>query len=434
MTRRIAAWAAPFPALRRWQEQLLNRQLSELWERSDFLRALWEAAGFKNAPVAGDLGELPLVAKDDIRRSLEAGFLGSHLAWPRDGVAHIHATAGTSGRPTYFGLSARDYAAWLEIFVRGFQLCGAKPGDLVLQAFAMSRGYAGGVPMVDAFRSMGCPVLPMGAESGSARLCDALHRLRPILLYASPSMSRHLADRFAEETGEQSQSSSLRLIITGGEPGAGDPASKRILGEPWGAEVREAGGGSDICPLMWAECPVQDGLHFVAGDEVLFELIDPGSGQPIEIEDDASGEIVYTHLRRDASPLVRMRHADIVTVSTSLCPCGLGSPRIKFVGRADDMLIVRGVKIFPSALQAVVSQFAPRLSGALAIRRSRSLAQEGPLRVVCEWDEGDGGDALSASFEERARALLGVRVRCELTPPGSLGQEGQQKAVWMLDD
>ncbi len=426
-------WTLSYRELRARQEPLLARQLGYVAARSTFLTHIWkERGGIVGVPSLDQFESLPLVSKQDLRDALDVGWLGSHLACDPGRVGFVYATSGTSGRPTYFGLTERDLQAWLAVFMRAFYLSGARPGDRVIQGFAMAKGYAGAVPMVRGFESMGCMMLPIGAEAGSARLCDAIERLRPTLLYASPSMVRRLAATYAETYGRPAARASIRKIITGGEPGAGDPASKRELSELWNATVRECGGGSDIIPLMWTECDSQSGLHFVAGDEVLFELIDPKSETVLPPEDGTEGEIVYTHLKREANPLVRMRHGDIVELQVSPCSCGLASPRIRFRGRSDDMLIARGVKVFPSSVQAVVSQFVPPLTGVFAIIRPEGAVIVGALEVICEQETASGGPELQERFERRAREMLGVRVNCRFVPKGELGQEGNQKGHWFM--
>ncbi len=424
-------WRSAYAGLRRQQHPFLRAQLASLWTRSEFYRRLWGSP-----PDPERFTDLPLIVKSDLHTALdEGGFMGSNLAWPVDDLAHIHTSSGTSGKPTYFALSRRDYAAWMRTFTRGFELAGIRRGDRVLHAFAMARGYAGGVPMIEALEAMGCVALPIGAEAGSVRLIDAVARLRPDVIYASPSMLRRLGQAYEEETGRNAAQTSVRLVLTGGEPGAGDPESKQQLGDLWGAEVREAGGGTDVCPLMVVECERHDGLHFVAGDDVLFELIDAETGDVLDIQSEVEGEIVYTHLVREASPIVRMRHGDVVGVDARPCHCGIAAPRIRFRGRSDDMLIVRGVKVFPSSVQAVAAQFRPALTGAVAVRRpSKAGSVDGPLRVVCECVPGSESDALKEAFERRARDAIGVRVESEFVQPGSLTTEGGQKGKWVLSD
>lgn len=420
-------WRLDHSRVRPAQQPLLQKQLERVWRTSEFYRLLWGAQ-----PEVSSFEALPFVTKKDLHAALEAGFLGSNLGCPPEALAHIHTSSGTSGRPTYFGLTARDYQAWMKIFTRGFMLAGIRPGDRVLQAFAMSRGYAGGVPMIEAFESMGCVALPVGAEAGSVRLVDAIHRLQPHVLYASPSMARRLAGAYQNEFGASAASTTIRLVLTGGEPGAGDPESKRALAEMWGAEVRECGGGTDVSPLMVTECAAHDGLHFVAADEVLFEIIDPDSGRLLRLEDGAEGEIVYTHLDREANPVVRMRHGDVVEVTTAPCKCGLAAPRLWFRGRSDDMLIVKGVKIFPGNIQAVVSGFAPALTGMFTIRAPSSSADDA-LVVVCESARADDVE-LKVQFEQRARNVIGVRVDCRLVPAGMLGSDDSQKNKWVTNE
>lgn len=422
-------WTLPYSELRRAQTAALAAQLRGVWERSPFYREIWQVP-----PDPEKFETLPFVQKQDLHDALADGFLGSNLCCPENDLAHIHTSSGTSGKPTYFGLTHKDYDAWMRIFARGFALNGVKAGDRVLHGFAMSRGYAGSVPMVDALELMGCLVLPVGAEAGSSRIVDALHRLRPNVLYASPSMARRLAQTHWDELGLAASESSIRLIVTGGEPGAGDPQSKRQLSEAWNAEVRECGGGTDVSPLMVAECEAHDGLHFIAGDEVLFEVIDPDTREVLDLSQDAEGEIVYTHLNREANPVVRMRHGDVVRVTTGPCSCGRHSPRIWFRGRSDDMLIVRGVKVFPSSVSAVVSQFAPQLNGAFAIRRSRSSATEDVLRIVCESSAGQESVEFKEMLETRTRDVVGVRVECEFVSIGTLSTEGAQKAKGVIYD
>lgn len=418
--------------------ETLDAQLGRLWQHSDFYRERWSSAGFVSAPRAHELRDLPMLSKDDLRVAQDASsFLGAYRVCDEREVAHVCATSGTSGRPTYFGLTAGDMDDWIRIFERGFQVAGLRAGQRVLHAFAMSRGYAGGVPMIAALQSMGCVAYAIGAEAGSSRLSDALDRLRPDVLYATPSLVRHLARRYEEESGKPASGTTVRLILTGGEPGAGDAGSRARIAELWGASVRELAGGSDICPLMWSECDQQNGLHFVAEDSVAVELLDLESQEPVATNGPAVGELIYTHLRRIASPLVRMRHADAVTFDPTPCSCGLDTPRIKFIGRTDDMLIVRGVKVFPSAVQAAIAEFQPPLTGAVSV--DPDSAEKGILHIYCETmpetleDESVQPNSVVDRVQARVREVLGVRTLCSLVPAGALIQEGSAKSRWRAE-
>ena len=416
-------WDLAYSDMRQQQSPLLTKQISRLQRDSPFYQACW---GDQDRP---SFESLPLITKHDLHEALGSGLLGINISVREEQIFHIHMSSGTSGRPTNFGLTRADYNAWMKIFIRGFTIAGIRPHDRVLHAFAMSRGYAGAVPMVDALYRMGCVALPIGAEAGSARLIDAIDHLSPRVLYASPSMARHIAERYEADTGRNPSESSIQLLVTGGEPGAGDLRSKSVLSEAWGAEVREVGGGTDVCPMMVAECAEHDGLHFIAGDEVAIEVIDLDTSERVDLSSPAEGEIVYSHLRRRANPVMRMRHGDLVSTQPEPCDCGIKALRIRFIGRSDDMVIVRGVKVFPSSLQEIVSQFVPRLTGRFIIRRPVEVKADDALTVLCEAIQATPD--LRLDFELRAREVLGVRVNCELVAAGSLVFEHEQKGRWV---
>ena len=212
-------------------------------------------------------------------------------------------------------------------------------------------------------------------------------------------------------------------MLVAGEPGGGEPAFRAKLEEGWGAKVTEAMGIGDIGVSLWGECEEQDGMHLGARGFVHAELIEPETGAALELDDGATGELVLTHLRHRAAPLLRFRTRDHVEVRTSPCPCGRTGPRIRCIGRTDDMLIVRGVNVFPSAVREVVSAFAPdgqrphprqaaaagREAGAAAAGERRARARTRPPTT-----------ALADAIRERLRDVLVVQTRVELVPWGSL--------------
>ena len=157
-------------------------------------------------------------------------------------------------------------------------------------------------------------------------------------------------------------------VLVAGEPGGGEPAFRARLEDGWGARVTEAMGIGDIGPSLWGECEEQDGMHLGARGFVHAELIDPDTGAAHALTDGATGELVLTHLRHRAAPLLRFRTRDHVHVTATTCPCGRTGPRVRCIGRTDDMLIVRGVNVFPSAVREVVSAFAPVVSGNILVR------------------------------------------------------------------
>ena len=257
--------------------------------------------------------------------------------------------------------------------------------------------------------------IPVGTGN-SALLVRAIETLEPDAVVMTPSYAAHLAE------GHDLRDSSVQRVLVAGEPGGGEPAFRAKLEDGWGAKVTEAMGVGDIGPSLFGECEHQDGMHLGAHGLVHLELIDPRTGAARALEDGAEGELVLTHLRHRAAPLLRFRTRDHVTVKTSPCPCGRGGPRIRCVGRTDDMLIVRGVNVFPSALREVVNTFAPQVSGHILVRpRSPGVKQEPPLPVSVELAKDvTASDDLSDGIAAKLRAELTVRAQVDLVPFGQL--------------
>jgi phenylacetate-CoA ligase len=237
----------------------------------------------------------------------------------------------------------------------------------------------------------------------------------------TPSYAAHLVEAAAER-GVDLRGSSVERVLVAGEPGGGEPAFRARLEDGWGAKVTEAMGIGDIGVSLWGECEEQDGMHLGARGFVHAELVDPDTGAALEMAEGAEGELVLTHLRHRAAPLLRFRTRDHVQVKTSPCPCGRTGPRIRCVGRTDDMLIVRGVNLFPSAVRDVVSAFAPDVSGHILVRpEAPGVKQEPPLPVSVELAEGAEPDAaLAEAIRARLRTVLVVQTRVDLVPWGSL--------------
>jgi phenylacetate-CoA ligase len=249
------------------------------------------------------------------------------------------------------------------------------------------------------------------------RLLQAIELLRPEAVVLTPSYAAYLLERDARLSN-----SSVERVLVAGEPGGGEPAFRAKLEEGWGARVTEVMGIGDIGASLWGECEEQDGMHLGARGFVHAELIDPDTGEARAMEDGATGELVLSHLRHRAAPLLRFRTRDHVEVRANPCGCGRTGPRVRCIGRTDDMLIVRGVNVFPSAVREVVSAFAPDVSGNVLVRpRAPGVKQEPPLPVSVELARGATSDpALADAVRERLRNVLVVQTEVELVPWGAL--------------
>jgi phenylacetate-CoA ligase len=413
---------------RPWPEQLASddvayrEQLAYLVERSSFYRTKLREAGFPSAGSAGGLAQiaqLPLTEKAELKATTTPGNpVGAQLCAERADIVRVYSTSGTTGTPSYIPLTASDLDNWVTGSARSYAASGASPGERIVSTYNAGPFVAGAA--LAAFDRAGLCHIPVGTGN-SERLMLAIDQLQPEAAVLTPSYAAYLVE-WAAERGFDLRSSSVRRVLVAGEPGGGEPTFRAQLEEGWGARVTEAMGIGDIGPSLWGECEQQDGMHLGARGFVHAELIDPETGEAIALEDSTSGELVLTHLRHRAAPLLRFRTRDHVVVRTSPCPCGRTGPRVRCIGRTDDMLIVRGVNVFPSAIREIVSAFAPRVSGNILVRPAAPGAkQDPPLPVAVELAAGCEPDgALADSIGERVRAALVAQVRVELVPWGSL--------------
>jgi phenylacetate-CoA ligase len=413
---------------RPWAEQLAlddasyRTQLAYLFDRSAFYRKTLTAAGVASAESAGGLAEiarLPLTEKQEVKATCTPDDpIGAHLCADPAEIVRIYSTSGTTGAPSYVPLTASDLDNWVTGSARSYAASGVAAGQRIVSTYNAGPFVAGAA--LEAFDRIGLCHIPVGTGN-TERLVVAVELLRPDAVVLTPSYAAHLVEWTAER-GIDLRGSSVERVLVAGEPGGGEPAFRAKLEEGWGAKVTEAMGIGDIGVSLWGECEEQDGMHLGARGFVHAELIDPETGAALGLEDGATGELVLTHLRHRGAPLLRFRTRDHVEVRTSPCRCGRTGPRVRCIGRTDDMLIVRGVNVFPAAVREVVSAFAPEVSGHILVKpQTPGVKQEPPLPVAVELGRGATADAsLAEAIRERLRNVLVVQTRVELVPWGSL--------------
>jgi len=419
---------APEVEARPWEEQFAvddesyRAQLVYLFGRSPFYREKLVAAGCSSAREAGGLAEiarLPLTDKAEIRATCTLeNPIGAHLCVTPSELVRIYSTSGTTGTPTYVPLTAGDLDNWVTASARSYAASGIAAGERIVSTYNAGPFVAGAA--LAAFDRIGLCHIPVGTGN-TERLFNAIELIRPEAVVLTPSYAAYLVEAARERDVDLSKSSVVRALVAG-EPGGGEPAFRAKLEEGWRARVTEAMGIGDIGVSLWGECEEQDGMHLGARGFVHPELIEPETGEALELEDGAAGELVLTHLRHRAAPLLRFRTRDHVEVRTSPCNCGRTSPRIRCIGRTDDMLIVRGVNVFPSAVREIVSAFSPEVSGRILVKpQAPGVKQEPPLPVSVELGPGARAEAtLAEAIRERLRSVLVVQTRVDLVPWGSL--------------
>ena len=413
---------------RPWDEQVAldaaayRAQLGYQLERSAFYRRKLGAAGVDTAQDAGglaEIGQLPLTEKHELRETVTPDDpIGAHCCAARAEIVRIYSTSGTTGTPSYVPLTAGDLENWIAGSARSYAASGVTAGERIVSTYNAGPFVAGAA--LASFDRLGLCHVPVGTGN-TERLVRAIELLRPEAAVLTPSYAAYLVE-WAAERGVSLAGSSVTRVLVAGEPGGGEPAYRAMLEEGWGAQVTEAMGIGDIGVSLFGECEARDGMHLGARDFVHAELADPETGAARALGDGGSGELVLTHLRHRAAPLLRFRTRDHVEVRTDPCRCGRTSPRVRCVGRTDDMLIVRGVNVFPTAVREVVSTFAPRVSGRIVVVPERpGVKQDPPLPVQVELVRGAVADeALAEEIRARLRDVLVVSTRVELLPWGSL--------------
>lgn len=411
---------------------LFRKQIAYLLERSGFYQRKLKEAGFKDANSVGgieNISALPFTDKYEIREDqFSYPPFGDNLSAEPEKLQRVFTTSGTSGTPTYIALTPKDIEVWATNTARSYYASGFRPGQRLVVAFNAGPFVAGAAYY--GFDKLGATVIPVGLGN-TERLIGALQNLGNdnAGLSCTPSYALHLID-WCSDRGIDTTRLGVKNISVAGEPGGSDPVIRERVQSAFGCKLREAMGTGDISTSIWGETEDSEsdggGMHFSARDNVYVELIDPQTGQPIPWEDGAEGEIVYTSLVREAMPLLRLRSRDHVVVNMKPSKCGRTSPRIRCIGRTDDMLIVRGVNLFPTAIGELLEDFLPNVSGFFRIRPKVSgVSQEPPLPIAVELGEGieqAPGD-LGENIKKAIRSRLLVTTNITLVPYNTLPRE-----------
>ena len=400
-----------------------EKQFPYLIEHSAF-----HARAFRDAGVTGpnlalkDIARLPFSSKAELKQAIdEAPPFGANLCVPPARVKRVYQTSGTTGAPSVLALSKADIETWTHIGTRTYFATGIHDHSSVLTTFGAGPFVAGHTHFV--LSRVGCRSVPV-APGDTDRVVFGLKAGLADTLLATPSFAQYLANKM--EKSEAGQMGELTHIVTGGEPGGGIPAVRDHIQHVLGVTVTEVMGIGDIAPSLFGECPQQLGMHFCGGGHVWVELVDPDTREPMTIESGAVGELVYTHLTREAMPAVRFLGGDIARIEGTSCECGRTTFRARVIGRRDDMFIVRGVNVYPTAILAVVGEFRPRVTGrARVVRTNTDVSVTPPVPIEVEVRDGHDADArLKADIEDAIHRTLVFRARVDLIPEQAFGESG----------
>ena len=401
----------------------LRQTLQRAYDFVPFYRTQFESYAVHPSDLRelADLARFPFTVKGDLREHYPFGM----LAVPRRLLARVHASSGTTGTPTVVGYTAHDLEVWADLVARSMRAAGVHPGDMVHVAYGYGL-FTGGLGAHYGAERLGCTVIPMsgGQTEKQVRL---IRDLRPEAIMVTPSYMLAIADEF-ERQGHDPRDSSLRVGIHGAEPWT--EAMRREIEERFDMHAVDIYGLSEVMgPGVASECvETKDGLH-IWEDHFYPEIIDPATGAVLP--DGQVGELVFTTLTKEAQPLIRYRTRDL----TALLPGTVRPMRrmARISGRSDDMLIVRGVNVFPTQIEEILLDDA-RLSAhyVLELRRTGHLDD---LMVVAERRAGvleNDADRVQASerIVARIKDLIGVTTTVKLVDPGSIERSlGKAKRV-----
>jgi len=422
----------PPAARRRLEDGRLVDQIAYEYETSPYYRAKLDAAGLRPADIRGvdDLPAIPFMEKTEVAASQADGtLLGVNQCAPLELIVRIQATGGTTGQPIRIGLTRRDIGDYGEMGARALWAMGCRPGEVVFECMNYNL-YSGGLSDHMTFETLGAATIPFGVGH-SERLLTMMSGLAdPFGIWATPSYAVRLAE-VARGMGLDPRGIGLRKGYFSGEAGLQVPGYRERVEEAWGMVARDQYGTGEL-GLHSGECDVLDGVHFGGIGFAVAELIDPDTGDVLPFVDGQQGEIVYTSIRREASPLLRMRSHDVMQVFTEPCRCGRTSWRFRVLGRSDDMFIVKGVNVFPLAIQTSLMALAPQLTGEFQVDLDRPPPIDYPVPLTVEIAPGipeDRRRTLAVQVVERVRRDVNFTADVTLVEPGTIAGEGKTRRV-----
>ncbi len=418
----------PRSDLRALQLQRLQTTVADVYARVPLFRERCAAAGVgpDRLQRLEDLARFPVTVKSDLRATYPFGL----FARPLDQVVRIHASSGTRGKPTVVGYTRGDIALWAEVCARALVAAGAQPGDRLHNAYGYGL-FTGGLGVHYGAELLGCTVVPMSGGN-TPRQIMLLQDFGAQILTCTPSYALNLADHL-DGAGIAPGSLALRLGLFGAEPWT--EAMRAEIERRLGIVALDLYGLSEIIgPGVAMECAEgRDGLH-VWEDHFLVEILDPLTGDPLP--EGEEGDLTFTSLTKEAFPLVRYRTGDLCRFTTEPCRCGRTHGRMSRIkGRTDDMLVIRGVNVFPSEIERVLlaqPELAPHyqivIDRSAAMPRLEVLAELTPAFAATAADP----TALRHRVEAALAATLSLHAVVHLHPPGDLPRS-EGKAVRVVE-
>jgi phenylacetate-CoA ligase len=424
-------------ALRRLEGDLLNKQVKSVYRESRFYNDKFNAAGIKPEVIdrirdIADLAQLPFTEKVEFSDGQKDGSLiGPYQRAPMDKIVRVQGTGGSSGRPLRSAWTRNDNIAHDEMECRSMWSMGCRPGDIVINCFNYCL-YSGGINTHMGFDALGAATVSYGVGN-SRGLLDFIASLRPgnpICLSSTPSYAVRLAD-LAVEMGLDPKKLGLKRGFFSGEAAMQIPGYRERIESLWNMPARDDYGATEIFGQS-ADCDHLTGLHYFGAGITAVELIDPETENVKPVTQDATGELVFTTLTREACPALRFRSHDYVQTFTEPCPCGRTGFRFKVLGRTDDMIAVKGSKIIPNSIQEILFTLQPRLPGQfrIVLNDPPPFDYEPILEVEVSRDLPESKhEELRAELKQLLRMRSGIHFQILLVPQGQIASEHKTRRL-----
>lgn len=415
--------------MRKLQSERLKELVNKVYQNVEFYRKKMDEKGVRPSDIRSidDISKLPFTNKTDLRDNYPFGL----FAAPMKEIVRIHASSGTTGKPTTVGYTKKDIENWQEVLARCLTMSGVTPEDIVQVSFGYGL-FTGGLGIHYGAENVGCTVVPISAGN-TRRQLQLMSDFGSTVLACTPSYALHLADAMSE-FGYSLSDMKLKTGVFGAEPFSEN--MRLELEKKWGIKAFDIYGLSEIMgPGVANDCEFHDGLH-IHEDHFFPEVVDPKTKEPLP--DGQQGELVFTTLTKEGIPLLRYNTHDLTTLNRERCECGRTLVRMKKItGRSDDMLIIRGVNLFPSQIEQVLLEMGETSAHyMLYVDRENNLDI---LELKVELDETKMVDtikdlmSLSRKIEHSLHSALGLSVKVTLVEPKSIPRS-EGKAVRVIDN
>lgn len=411
----------------------LREQLSYIIENSQFYKEKFKNYNLNKIVTFTDFQELPFTSKQELLndQKLHPPF-GSNVCVGNEQIARIHKTSGTANKPLLLALTNEDIRYTVMAGAACFRLSGLQKDHIVIHCLNYNM-WAGGYTDHQSLEEAGAAVIPFGVGH-TKELIKTILDIQPQVIHCTPSYLRKIECILSEQFHLKPYDLNLKLGLFGAEPGLQNKAFRSEIERKWGINAMNANYGmSDVLSMFGAECYCKDGLHFM-GDELLYpELIHLETHEIIDIVDGATGELVLSNLHKQAQPLIRYRTNDVIHVlSTNKCKCGSSGFKFEIMGRSDDMIVVKGVNVFLSAIENIIGYHLEFLTGEYQVHISKTTPIE-RLMLVLEIKEQfhDIADTMIQDFLNNFSEKLFIKPELQLVNQGELPlSEGKTKRIF----